>query len=177
MVEITIRYNKNIIPSYIQKGCAKRDFTCEDNLSYLYANEKMKKEVLVDFLKDFGDIWGKIVRKEQTLIDEETNWRGIHRIPSWDLVDSLEYNKYIKKLIIRTEDTWDCIERCYLLLSIKVSEIGEYVDDCRFYPFSILLKIAPNNRVYTDIPKVVIQVDEFIIGNVDVSTFERISQF
>ena len=36
----------------------------------------------------------------------------------------------------------------------------------KFYPFSILPKISPNNRAHTDIPKVVIQVDEYIIGNV-----------
>ena len=178
MVEITVRHTKNI-PSYIQKGRAKRDFTCGDNLYYLYTDvgKNEEGEVLVDFLRDFGDIWGKIVRKDQTSIDEEANWRGIYRMPSRDWEDSLEYNKYIKKLIIRTEDTSDCIEGCYLLLSIKVSEIGEYVDDSRFYPFSILAKISPNNRAYTDIPKVVIQVDEYIIGNVDISSSERISQF
>ena len=44
-------------------------------------------------------------------------------------------------------------------------------------PFSIIIKINPSNRAYTDIPKVVIQVDEFIIGNVKVSEKERISEF
>ena len=178
MIEITIRYLKNI-PSYIQKGRAKIDFTCGDNFYYLYTDigKNEEGEILIDFLRDFGDVWGKIVRKDQTFVEEEANWRGIYRMPSKDWEDSLEYNRYIKKLIIRTEDTSDCIEGCYLLLSIKVSEIGEYVDDSKFYPFSILTKITQNNRAYTDIPKIVLQVDEYIIGNVDISNNERISQF
>ena len=178
MIEITIRYIKNI-PSYIQKGRAKRDFTCGDNFYYLYTDigKNEEGEVLVDFLRDFGDVWGKIVRKDQTFIEEEANWRGIYRMPSKEWEDSLEYNKYIKKLIIRTENTADCIEGCYLLISLKISEIGEYVDDSKFYPFSILIKISQNNRAYTDIPKIVLQVDEYIIGNIDISNNERISQF
>ena len=178
MIEITIRQIKNV-PSYIQKGIAKRDFTCGDNFYYLYMDIGKNEvgEVLVDFLRDFGNIWGKIVRKDQTSIDEEANWRGIYRMPSEDWEDSLEYNRYIKKLLVRPEDTQDCIEGCYLLLSIQISQIGEYVDDSKFYPFSILTRITPNNRAYTDIPKVVIQVDEYIIGNVDVAENERIYEF
>ena len=178
MIEITIRQIKNI-PSYIQKGMAKRDFVCGDNYYYLYTDigKNEEGEVLVDFLRDFGNIWGKIVRKDQTSIDEEANWRGIYRMPSQDWEDSLEYNGYIKKLKLRPENTADCIEGCYLLLSIRVSQIGEYVDDSKFYPFSIITRINPNNRAYTDIPKVVIQVDEYIIGNVDVSDSDRISDF
>jgi hypothetical protein len=178
MIEITIRQIKNV-PSYIQKGIAKRDFTCGDNFYYLYTDIGKNEvgEVLVDFLRDFGDLWGKIVRKDQTSPEEEANWRGIYRMPSEDWEDSLEYNRYIKKLLVRTEDTQDCIEGCYLLISIRISQIGEYVDDSKFYPFSILTRITPNNRAYTDIPKVVIQVDEYIIGNVDISTNDRIYEF
>lgn len=178
MIEITIRQIKNI-PSYIQKGLAKRDFTCGDNFYYLYTEvgKNEEGEVLVDFMRDFGNVWGKIVRKDQQTPDEEPNWRGIYRMPSQDWEDSLEYNGYIKKLIIRSENTADCIEGCYLLLSIRISQIGEYVDNSKFYPFSILTKITPNNKAYTDIPKIVIQVDEYIIGNVDVSESDRINDF
>ena len=178
MIEITIRQIKNI-PTYIQKGLAKRDFTCGDNFYYLYTDvgKNEEGEVLVDFMRDFGNVWGKIVRKDQTTPDEEANWRGIYRMPSKDWEDSLEYNGYIKKLIIRPENTADCIEGCYLLLSIRISQIGDYVNDSKFYPFSILTKITPNNKAYTDIPKIVIQVDEYIIGNVDVSNNDRINDF
>ena len=178
MIEVTLREIKNT-PTYLQKGQAKRDFVCGDRYYYLYTDIGKNEvgEITVNFLREFGNIWAKVVRKDQTSADEEANWRGVYRMPSKEWDDSLPYNAYTKKMQINPEDTQDCIEGCYLLISIQVSQIGEYVDDSKFYPFSILTRITPNNRAYTDIPKVVIQVDEFIVGNVDVSENERISEF
>ena len=178
MIEITVRQIKNT-PSYLQKSQAKKDFTCGDKYYYLYTDIGKNEigEVSVNFLRDFGKVWGKVVRKDQTTPDAEADWRGMYRMPSEDWEDSLEFNGYIKKFEVGLEDTQDCIEGCYLLLSIQVSQIGEYVEDYKFYPFSIITRISPNNMAYTDIPKVVIQVNEFIVGNVDIAENERIYQF
>ena len=178
MIEITIRQIKNT-PSYLQKSQAKKDFTCGDKYYYLYTDIGKNEigEVSVNFLRDFGKVWGKIVRKDQTTPEQDADWRGMYRMPSEDWEDSLEFNGYIKKFEVGLEDTQDCIEGCYLLLSIQVSQIGQYVEDYKFYPFSIITRISPNNMAYTDIPKVVIQVNEFIIGNVDIAENERIYQF
>ena len=178
MIEVTIRQIQNY-PTYIQKSQAKKDFTCGDRFYYLYTDVGKNEvgEVLVNFLRDFGNVWGKIVRKDQTSVDQEANWRGIYRMPSEEWEDSLPYNGYTKKFEIGVEDTQDCIEGCYLLLSIRVSQIGDYVNDYKFYPFTIITRINPNNHAYTDIPKVVIQTEEYIVGNVDLSQNERIYQF
>ena len=109
--------------------------------------------------------------------EEEANWRGIYRMPSKDWEDSLPYNGYTKKLMVNSADTADCIEGCYLLISIQISQVGDYVEDNKFYPFYIITKITPSNRAYTDIPKVVIQVDEFVIGSVEIAENERIYEF
>ena len=177
MIEVTIRQIKNT-PTYLQKGIAKKDFTCGDNYYYLYTDigKNEAGEVSVNFLRDFGNVWGKVVRKDQTNKEEDANWR-VYRMPSADWGDGLPYNGYIKKFSVGTEQTQDCIEGCYLLLSIRISQIGDYVDDSKFYPFSIITKITPNNHAYTDIPKVVIQVDEFVVGNVDLAENERIYEF
>ena len=178
MIEITFRQLKNF-PSYLQKSHAKKDFTAGDNFYYLYTEIGKNEigEVSINFLRDFGNVWGKVVRKDQTIPEEEANWRGIYRMPSEDWEDSLPFNRYTKQFEMNLEDTQDCIEGCYLLLSIQVSQIGEYVNDYKFYPFSIIAKVTPNTQAYTDIPKVVIQVNEYIVGNVEVSENERISQF
>ena len=178
MVEVTVRQILNT-PSYLQKGQAKTDFTCGDHFYYLYTDigKNEAGEVSVNFLRDFGEVWGKVVRKDRKDPEQEANWRGIYRMPSKDWDDGLPYNGYIKKFSVGVEQTQDCIEGCYLLLSIRISQIGEYVDDSKFYPFSIITKITPNNHAYTDIPKVVIQVDEFIIGNIDKADNERIYEF
>ena len=178
MIEITIREIKNT-PTYLQKGQAKLDFVCGDRFYYLYTDVGKNEvgEVTINFLREFGNLWGRIVRKDQSFVDEEANWRGKYRMPSEDWEDSLPLDKYTKKLLISSEDTSDCIEGCYLLLSVQISQIGDYVEDYKFYPFSIITKITPNNKAYTDIPKVVIQVDEFVIGAVEIASNERIYEF
>ena len=178
MIEITIREIKNT-PTYLQKGQAKLDFVCGDRFYYLYTDIGKNEvgEITLNFLREFGNIWAKVVRKDQTSADEEANWRGIYRMPSSDWEDSLPFDGYTKKLTVNPEDTEDCIEGCYLLISVQISQIGEYVEDYKFYPFSIITRITPSNRAYTDIQKVVIQVDEFVIGSVQVAENERIYDF
>ena len=179
MIEITIRPILNT-PTYLQKSQAKKDFVCGERLYYLYTDvgKNEEGEILVDFNRGNGQVFAKVARKDQTNVDEEANWRDIYRMPSADWEDSLPYDSYLKKLIVNTEDTENCIEGCYLLVSIQLlSSSGEYIEDYHFYPFSIITRVTPANRAYTDIPKVVIQTDEYIIGNVDVSEVERIYQF
>ena len=178
MIEVTIREVLNT-PTYLQKGQAKLDYVCGDRYYYLYTDIGKNEigEVTLNFLREFGYIWAKIVRKDQTFVDEEANWRGVYRMPSKEWEDSLPYNGYTKKLYVDSKVTADCIEGCYLLISIQISQIGEYVEDNKFYPFSIETRITPNNRAYTDIPKVVIQVDEFVVGNVEIAENERIYEF
>ena len=178
MIEIGFREIKNT-PTYLKKNQFKLDFVIGYRIYYLYTDIGKNElgEITINFLREFGYIWAKVVRKDQTSVDKEANWRGIYRLPSPDWEDSIQYNKYTKKLTVNPEDTIDCIEGCYLLISIKLWEIGEYIDDYKFYPFSILTKMSPKKIEYIDIPKIVIEIDEFIIGNVDLALNERISEF
>ena len=179
MIEVTIRPILNI-PTYLQKGQAKQDFVCGERAYYLYTDvgKNEEGEILVDFMRGAGEVFAKVVRKDQTNADEEANWRDIYRMPSSEWGDSLPYNNYLKKLILNTEDTGDCNEGCYLLVTIQLAQTDTYIEDYRFFPFSIITRVTPANRAYTDIPKVVIQCDEYIVGNVDVSeNSERIYQF
>ena len=178
MVEITLRPILNT-PTYLQKGQAKNDFVCGEKLYYLYTDigKNEEGEVLINFLRSTGKVFAKVVRKDETSPEQEANWRDMYRMPSEDWEDSLEYNAYTKKLLVRSQDTYDCIEGCYLLISIQLNVEDELIDDYRFFLFSILTRITPANRAYTDIPKVVIQANEYIIGNVDVAENERIYEF
>ena len=87
-------------------------------------------------------------------------------MPSSDWEDSFYCNLYAKKLIINSQDTMDCVNGCYLLISIQNYQLGDYVDDNIFSPFLIITKIIHSNNAPQ---KIVIHVDEIIIGNVDVS--------
>ena len=175
-IELTIRQIKNT-PSYLQHNRNRKDFIYGNMYYYFYTDigKNDLGEITVDFPRNVGKVWGRIVRKDQIIKDEEAVWRGIYRLPSEE--DTLEYNGYIKKYKVSNIDTQDCIVGCYLLLSIQVSQIGDYVEDYKFYPFSIITRISQTSMAYTEIPKVIIQVNEFIVGNADVAKNERISHF
>lgn len=84
----------------------------------------------------------------------------------------LKYDSYTRKVKITAKDTEECINGCYLLMTIQINEIGDYVPDYIFYIFSIIVKITSNKKTYNDIPKVVIQVNEFIVGSLDVTEMD-----
>ena len=178
MAEIIIRPILNT-PTYLQKGQAKKDFVCGERLYYLYTDigKNEEGEISVDFMRGKGRIYAKVVSKNPKQAEEEANWRDVYRMPSADWDDSLPYDSYLKKLKVSTEATADCIEGCYLLVSILLDVQGDYIEDYRFFPFSILTRVTPSNKAYTDSPKVVIQVNEYIIGNVDIAENERIYEF
>ena len=174
MLEVTFREVLNI-PTYLQKGNAKLDYVCGDNYYYLYTDigKNDVGEITMNFLREFGNLWVRIVRKDLTTPEIEANWRKFYHLPGpgWD--DNLEFNSYTRELKITSKDTEECINGCYLLMTIQINEAGEYVPDYVFYFFSILLKIKPNNITYDKIPKVVIQVDEYIIGCLDIREMDN----
>ena len=92
-------------------------------------------------------------------------------MPSEDLEDSYLYNQYTKTIKFDNEHTQDCIEGCYLLISIK-AQYDEYIEDYNFYPFSIISKISN-----IDNPIINIGINEYIIGTVYYSENENIYQF
>lgn len=180
MMEVTFREVLNI-PTYIQKGNTKLDFVCGDKFYYLYTDIGRNDvgEISMNFLREFGSIWAKVVRKDIQTPQEEANWRGLYRFPgpTWD--DGLPFDDYTRKVTIGTDQTKDCVNGCYLLMTIQINDIGDYVPDFIYYFFSIMVKVTSNKKTYTDIPKVTIQVDEFIVGSLDTTEMDDryISEF
>ena len=188
MVEITVREavkegddNKDLrVPTYLQKGIAKKDFTTGDTYYYVYTDigKNDQGDITINFLRDYGEVYGRIVKKDSRDSDG-IEWMEKYRLPGsgWD-GDDANYNKYLKKYHISIEDTEDCIGGCYLILGIIISQIGEVAEKWKFYPFSIITEISQNSYGQsTDIPITTIQVDEFIIGNIGISKNVDIMQF
>ena len=65
--------------------------------------------------------------------------------------ESLQFLGYIKKILIKKEDTKICKEGCYLLLSLKTSILSEKYFDFREHPFTIIVKTKSSEKV-EDIP-------------------------
>ena len=175
MIEVTFREVKNP-PSYLPKNNAKIDYVCGDKLYYLYTEIGRfdVAEITLNFLREFGAIYARVVKKELQSPEQGANWRQ-YRMPGpdWDDDEELPFNNYTKKLTIPSEKTEQCGNGCYLLMAIKINEVGSYVEDSIFYSFSILTKITPEQRYYKDMPKVVIQVDEYIVGSLDVTEMDE----
>ena len=173
MIEVTFREILNI-PTYFQKGSAKMDYVCGDLKYYLYTDIGRNDvgEITLNFMREFGSLWTRIVRKDLKSPEKDANWRKYYRLPSPEWDDSLPFDSYTRKVIINTKDTEDCINGCYLLMTIQINDIGEYVPNYIFYYFSIIVKITSNKKTYNDIPKVVIQVNEFVVGSLDVTEMD-----
>ena len=176
-IEISIRPILNT-PTYLRKNEFKKDFSYESIRLYLYTEigKNDNIEITVNYLRDFGNIYGKIVKKNEITPDENAEWRGLYLMPSKKL-SSFEFNGYTKKLNVYPKETQDCLEGCYLLIAIETASMCDFGVIPKFYPFSILTRVFPSNHIYEDIPLIVIEVDEYIIGNVDVSQDEKIYQF
>ena len=174
MIEVIFREILNI-PTYFQKGSAKVDFVCGDLKYYLYTDIGRNDvgEITLSFMREFGQIWSRIVKKDLKTPEKEANWRKVYRLPGPEWGDELlKYDSYTRKVKITAKDTEECINGCYLLMSIQINEIGDYVPNYIFYMFSIIVKITSNKKTYNDIPKVVIQVDEFVVGSLDVTEMD-----
>ena len=187
MVEITVREATPKgedellrVPTYLQKNIAKRDFVTGDGYYYVYTDigEGDEGEVTINFLRDFGEVYGRIVQKDVRDKNEKNiEWLDLYRLPVAGWGDEDKFNGYLKKYQFTAEDTEDCSAGCYLIIGVRISQIGEWAEDWKFYPFSIVSLIGPNSASSADPIIVTIQVEEFIIGNVDISSNIKLKQF
>ena len=70
------------------------------------------------FFKAKGEIYAKIVPKNEIIINDEVKWESING----KLISN--YDFYTKKLLFKKEDTLICNNSCYLLFNLKVENIA-----------------------------------------------------
>ena len=187
MIEVTVREATKKsptdirVPTYLQKGIAKKDFTTGDGYYYLYTDigKNDQGDITINFFRDYGEVYGRIVKKNSQDDPQEVEWMNKYRLPGEEYPgDDDNYNKYLKKYHFTMDDTVDCNDGCYLILGIIISQIGEWAEDWKFYTFSIISEINQNPYgEFGDQQVITIQVDEFIIGNVQVSKSVKINKF
>ena len=161
------------VPYYIQKNIAKTDLTMGDGLFFLYTDlgESDQGYITFNFYGKFADVYGRIVQKDKKdLYDVE--WMEMYRLPSPEYEeDDDHYDKSLNRYYIKNEDTEECINGCYLILGISIYD--EYANNGDFYYFDIMSRID-----YNSFPDIInIQVDQCIIGNLDISSKNRIILF
>ena len=164
-------------PNYITKNQAKLDFVLGNNWQFYYTDLGLNEEgnVLVSYRRGSGRLFGKIVKKYETTPEEGANWREMYKFPT-TVEESLDFYGYIKKLLIKKEDTSICQDGCYLLLSLKTSIISENDFDFREHPFNIIIHTSSSNQ-FKDIPIINIPLNEYIIGNLITHNDENIYEY
>ena len=124
-------------PIYLEKNSLKDDILIGNNYKFYYLDigKDQSGYVIADFKRGSGNIYGKIVEKNQREESTDADWRGFH----FPKEKYLDYNSYLKKLIINETNTNFCENGCYLLITIQYY-ISEYYseDDLRNHKISII---------------------------------------
>ena len=165
-------------PSYIKKNNVQIDFLLGNNSHYYYTDLGKGEEgnVIVNYRRGSGRLFGKIVKKNVDKPEEGANWREMYKFPE-TVEESLEFNGYVKKIMIRKEETEKCEDGCYLLLTLRSSIIPDEIYDFREHPFSIkIFTKTPVTGKDTE-PIINIPLNEYILGNINISEGKSISEF
>ena len=155
-----IYLERNIIKQYILHGNKTKHY-------YLEINKGEYGDITLDFKKRNGNIYASIQSRDSGSVMDQPNWRDSYHFPK-DVNESLEFNYYNKKINISKKDTESCNKGCYILISIirdnKYYELNE--DETISLRFSINPRIINAEFTKIESPKVRIDVNEFVIGNI-----------
>ena len=166
-LETTIRQKINGGPSYLPKNVFQRDILVGEYPRYYYTDLGASEmgEVVINYNRGSGKINGKIVKKDINAPEENPNWRGLYKFPN-STEEYLRYDTYSKKLEITANSTTDCQEGCYLLVTVQYSVETEMKNPNEFHPFSIMSRIFPKDAKDSSVPKIEIEVNQYVIGDV-----------
>ena len=176
---ISVKGVQENTPSYLTKNQAKLDFLLGNNWQYYYTDLGVGEDgdVIVSYRRGSGRLFGKIVPKDATEPEEGANWREMYKFPT-TVEESLEFYGYIKKILIKKNETEICKNGCYLLLSLKTSIISQddFNHDFREHPFSIIIHTRTSEDI-KDIPIINMPLSEYIIGNLYTHEDGRINEY
>ena len=179
-VETTIT-QVNGSPIYLGKNVVRQDFLVGENekLYYLDIGKEEQGDITINYKRGSGNIYVSIVKKTELMEKEGADWRGIYKFPK-EIKDSLRYEPYLKKILILPEDTNKCDLGCYALITVKSSNLRNtnYTDEKDInipYRITITPRIIQSGLAkYSEIPCVTIPMNEYIVGNIEISSGENL---
>ena len=174
-VETTI-YQVNGAPIYLEKNAIKQDiiFGSVRKRYYLDLGKDETGDITMDYIRGSGYIYATIVDKNKVQDKNEADWRGMYKFPTTK-DESLSYGTYLKKIVITKEDTKDCEDGCYLLITVESSVYEENSEtEGNYIPYRITItpRILPEGYELSDylIPRIKMKVNQFVLGNLFNST-------
>ena len=180
--ELTINQIKGA-PTYLQKNVVKQDVLIGSERKYYYYDigKGETGDITIDYVRGGGHIYAQIVKKKLDEKMEDAEWRGIFNFPKSKTEENgLPYKTYFKKIEINEDDTKDCDEGCFVLISVESSlyqEEENKEENLTPYRITITPRVFPNGISY--LPKVTIPLNQFIIGNIyktgnEIKTFYKV---
>ena len=161
-------------PTYLGKNVLRQDFLIGDRPKFFYLDigKRESGDIAINYKRSSGNIYAKIVKKNELYEVEKADWRGIYKFPR-SMENTLRYEAYLKKIIIDPENTEECDQGCYVLITVQSSNIRDlnYTDEKNStIPYRITITpriVQAGFSNYEEIPSVIIPLNEYIIGNVE----------
>ena len=160
-------------PIYLEKNVVKQDLLLGNELRFFYLDlgKGDTGDITVDYKRGNGYIYAKVVNKMNTEFDPKADWRGIYEFPI-NKNDSLRYETYLKKIIINPDDTKNCDEGCYLLITLVNAYYKKYTEseeNIAYLPYRVTItpRIANIEKLYESelVPIIKMKINEFVVGN------------
>ena len=159
-IVFTVKTQVNKVPQYLTKFKLVDDFVYSNSIQYFTTDigHKEAGEIMVNFNRGSGYVIAKLLKKEYT--EEDPDWNNKVRLPTPDSTDLIKtYNKLTGKLLIKPEDTEQCIKGCDIYIAVVPEE--QYADP-HIDEFTIYYKSYFQDPRSVDIP-----VNEFVHGAVE----------
>ena len=157
--EIIVR-SKDKIPVYLQKNKLRNDVMNYDNVQYYFTDIGLNEvgEVLINFNRGSGKLFGKLVKKGT--IEDNADYNGRIRLPKEDDANLLEYDPYTKKIYYNETVTNICDKGCEIFIGIKGED--QFIDgnsEEYLLDYSIFVRTQSEDKIVSFTP------DKYIIGS------------
>ena len=169
-LETTIKSisSKDKYPSYLIKNRINNEYLNFKSANYYYTDigQKISGEIIINYYRGNGMIFGKIVKKNQKM-EGNPGWKGLYEFPK-QVEDTMNYNSYLKKLEFSDKDTAQCEDECYLLLNVvninnSNSDVNE--DSPKYFSFDILI-ITNSPSIQSSFPLISLPLEKYVVGSI-----------
>ena len=169
ILELSIKSLNGDSPTYLPKNLLKIDFVQNNHIQHYFTEVGINEKgfILLNFYRNSGTIFAKLVEKNLDIIKYDDFPKNKE--------ESLPYDYFKKKIYFNTNEK-NCQNGCYLFISVKSNSESTSLEQLRNYPFSFIIKSAPNKSP-GDIPPMRINTDEYIFGDIEATEEEIIEYY
>ena len=154
-------------PLILPKGILRRTGIKSNRTDYYYIEiEKDEEgEVILDFKRRNGFMFGTLIKKNNSEYEKNKNWRENIKLPSAKNA-KFKYNPLTQKIEYKSEDTKICIDGCVLIIGVE-SKDNKEKDSLISFEYTIYARYIPtkiDNKENLSPFAVNIPINEYIIG-------------